>query len=276
MQRTVLITGCSSGFGRAAALAFHGAGWNVVATMRDTTRWSGADLPEDILVVSLDVQDAEATQAALAKAVARFGRLDCLVNNAGQGLFSVFEVTPMTAIRALFETNTFGVMQLTQAILPHFRQHGGGCVVNVTSQAAITPDPMMAAYDASKWAVEGLTEALHYELEPQGITVKLVEPGFVPTTNIVQQTLERSKEIPVPSAYKAFVDQTLAMYMAEPSPELATEADVAQAIVAAASDGDDRLRYVVGSDAKTAAHMRRETSEDEYIAWARSRYGAKA
>lgn len=276
MGRTVLITGCSSGFGRAAALAFHRAGWNVVATMRDTTRWSGADLPEDILVVPLDVQDAEAIQVALAKAVSRFGRLDCLVNNAGQGLFSVFEVTPMTAIRALFETNTFGVMQLTQAILPHFRENGGGCVVNVTSQAAITPEPLMAAYNASKWAVEGLTECLHYELEPQGIAVKLVEPGFVPTTNIIQQILERSKAVPVPSAYQAFVDQTMAMYMGEPSYELGTEADVAQAIVAAASDGGGRLRYVVGGDAKAAAHMRRETSEDEYIAWARSRFGAKA
>lgn len=271
-----MITGCSSGFGRAAALAFREVGWNVVATMRDTTRWSASDLSAETLVLPLDVQDDEAIQAALAQAVARFGHLDCVVNNAGQGLLSVFEVTPMAAIRALFETNTFGVMRVTQAILPHFRQNGSGCVINVTSQAAITPDPLMAAYNASKWAVEGLTEALHYELAPQGIAVKLVEPGFVPTTNIIQQILERSRAVPVPSAYQAFVDQTMAMYMGEPFYELGTEADVAQAIVAAASDSGGRLRYVVGGDAKAAAHMRRETSEDEYIAWARSRFGAKA
>lgn len=276
MKQTVLITGCSSGFGRAAALAFHSAGWNVVATMRNIKGRSGVDLPGDILVVLLDVQDPHAIQAALAQTLARFNRLDCLVNNAGQGLFSVFEVTPMAAIRELFETNTFGVMQLTQAVLPHLRKNGSGCIVNVTSQAAMTPDPLMVAYDASKWAVEGFTEALHYELKPHGIAVKLVEPGFVPSTNMVAQTLERSKGIPTPPAYQAFVDQTLAMYMSEQPPGLATEIEVAQTIVAAASDGTDRLRYVVGDDAKTAAHMRRETSEHEYIKWARARYGAKA
>lgn len=127
------------------------------------------------------------------------------------------------------------------------------------------------------WAVEGLTEALHYELEPRGIVVKLVEPGFVPNANIIEQVQERSSAIPVPSAYKAIFDQMVAMYMGRPSiEELGTETDVKQAILAAASDGTDRLRYVVGPDAEMAARMRREASDDEYLAWARLRFSAAA
>lgn len=189
---------------------------------------------------------------------------------------SVFEATPMAAIRALFETNTFGVMQVTQALIPHFRQNGAGCVVNVTSDGAIAPCPLLAAYGASKSAVEGFTEALHYELEPHGIAVKLAEPGFVPTTNIIQQTLERSRAVPVPAAYQTFFDRTMAMHLGEPFFELGTEAEIAQTIVAAASDRSGKLRFGVEDDALMAAHMRRETSEDEYLAWARARFGANA
>jgi NAD(P)-dependent dehydrogenase (short-subunit alcohol dehydrogenase family) len=276
MAQTVLITGCSSGFGKAAASAFQQAGWNVVVTMRDISRRPEDGSSESMLVIPLDVIDPVSIEAALKHGAARFGGIDCVVNNAGQGLLSVFEVTPMNTIRALFEANIFGPMQVVQAALPYFREKGRGRVVNVSSSAAIIPDPLMAVYSASKWALDGLTEALRYELETQNVVVKLVEPGFVPSTNIVQQTLNAAKAVPVPVSYQAFVDQTIAMFMSESPFELATESDVAQAIVAAASDETDRLRYVVGGDANTSARMRWETSEDEYIAWARSRYAMKA
>jgi NAD(P)-dependent dehydrogenase (short-subunit alcohol dehydrogenase family) len=276
MQKTVFITGCSSGIGKATALMFARAGWNVAATMRNPTHFPAADLDEHVTLMALDVRSNDAIKAGLSDCIDHFGRIDCVVNNAGQGLLSVFEATPIDLVRDLFETNTFGIMQITQAILPHFRAWGSGSLVNVTSAAAISTDPLMAVYDASKWAVEGFTEALHYELEPHGIAVKLIEPGFVPTTNMVRQIQERSQVVPVPSVYRAIVDRAVAHYMAGAKAlKLATEEDVASCILTAATDGNRRqLRYVVGEDAELAAHKRRSTSESEYMAWVRSRLPA--
>ena len=272
MKQTVLITGCSSGFGKAAALRFRQAGWKVAATMRNITDCYGADTGEDLLVLPLDLQNATSIQAALTRAIEHFGRIDCIVNNAGQGLFTVFETTPMHAVRALFEANFFGPMQLTQAVLPHFKSNGGGRVVNVSSASAIAPDALMSAYSATKWAVEGFNEAVRYELRIENIKIKIVEPGFVKETNIIPNILENSKVAAVPPSYQAYFDQVMAMHMGEQALQPATEADVAAAILAAASDETDQFRYVVGNDAKFYAHMRRETSETEYDTWAHSRF----
>ena len=275
-MKTVLITGCSSGFGRAAALGFRKAGWQVVATMRDPSKWQDTAEPaEDFLVLPLDVQDAKSIAGAVAQAIERFGKIDCLVNNAGQGLFSVFETTPMSIVRSLFETNVFGLMQVIQAVLPHFEQNGGGRVVNVSSGSGLVPEPLMAVYAASKHAVEGFTEGVAYELATQGVTIKLVEPGFVKTTNMIQQVQQNSQAAPVPASYQSFVDQTMAMFMGDSPVKFGTEADVVRAILEAASDDADRLRYVVGGDTETNAHMRWETSESEYHAWTHGRYAAK-
>ncbi len=276
--KTVLITGCSSGFGRAAVRAFDQAGWQVAATLRDPSKWRPPAEPAgNLLVLPLDVQDAESISTAVAQTIARFGTLDCLVNNAGQGLFSVFEATPPATWRALFETNVFGPMQLIQASLPHFRQAGGGRVVNVSSGSGLVAEPLMAAYAASKHAMEGFTEAAAYELATQGVIVKLVEPGFVASTNFVAQTQQSSRAVPVPAAYQDFVAQTLAMYMdmGGTPVALATEEEVARVILEAASDDVDRLRYPVGGDTLAGARMRWETSEKEYHAWTQAKYAAR-
>ncbi len=275
MTKTVLITGCSSGFGKAAVVTFRQAGWNVIATMRNIAGWPETDRSKNVLVVPLDVVDTASIEAAFKRGVAHFGTLDCVVNNAGQALLSVFETTPLTSTRAVFETNIFGPIQVMQNAIPYLRENGGGHIVNVSSGSAITPDPLMAPYAASKWALEGLTESLRFELETQNIRVKLVEPGFVASTNFVQQVRKTSGSIPVPDSYQGFVDQTMSMFMEELPFELATERDVADAILAAASDGTGQLRYVVGGDARVSAHMRRETSEVDYLAWAHSRFGVK-
>ncbi|CAB3810957.1 SDR family oxidoreductase [Paraburkholderia fynbosensis] len=272
MSQTVLITGCSSGFGRATVRAFLEAGWNVVATMRDTSGWSEKECPQNLLVVHLDVLDATTIESSLKSAIERFGQVDCLVNNAGLALFSVFEATPITVLRTLFETNVFGSMQTMQVVIPHFRTIGGGRIINISSGSAILPEPLMAAYSASKCAIEGLTESLQYELRSQNIFVKLIEPGFVPATNLVRKTAEQATSIPVPSGYQSLVDRTMAMYMLAPKLTLATEQDVAQAIVEAATDETEQLRYVVGDDAKESARMRRETSEQDYASWAKDRF----
>jgi NAD(P)-dependent dehydrogenase (short-subunit alcohol dehydrogenase family) len=276
MAKTILITGCSTGFGRATAREFLKAGWNVVATMRDTSSWAADQCPSNLLLVHLDVQNVTTIESAVRIAIERFGQVDCLVNNAGLALFSVFEATPINVIRSMFETNLFGSIQTMQAVIPHFRMIGGGRIINVSSGAAILPEPLMAAYSASKCAIEGLTESLQYELRSQNIVVKLIEPGFVPATGLVRKTAEQATSIPVPPAYQTLVDRTMEMYMQTPKVTLATELDVAQAIVDAATDETGQLRYVVGDDARESSRMRRETSERVYAAWAKHRFGLEA
>ncbi|BBP78039.1 hypothetical protein PHLH7_41430 [Pseudomonas sp. Ost2] len=176
-MKTVLITGCSSGYGLETARYFHAQGWNVIATMR-TPREDLLPVSERLRVLALDVTQPESIAAVLEES----GPLDVLVNNAGIGLFGAFEVTPMATTREVFETNTFGVMAMTQAVLPHMRGRRCGVIVNVTSSATLAPMPLVAVYTASKMAIEGFTASLAHELEAFDVAVKLVEPGYAPTT----------------------------------------------------------------------------------------------
>src|SRR5262245_60446890 len=155
MTKTVLITGCSSGYGLETARHFHAQGWNVMATMRHPR--------EDVLprstrlrVVALDVTNPQ----SIAGAIEAVGPLDVLVNNAGIGLFGAFEATPMATTREVFETNTFGVMAMTHAVVPQFRARRSGVVVNVTSSVTLTAMPLAAVYTATKLASERFTAAL--------------------------------------------------------------------------------------------------------------------
>src|SRR6187431_1283587 len=172
-MKTVLITGCSSGYGLQTARHFHARGWNVVATMR-TPREDVLPRSERLRVLALDVTKPERIAAALEAS----GPIDVLVNNAGIGMFGAFEATPMATVRDVFETNTFGVMAMTQAVVPQMRARRSGVVVNVTSSATLAPMPMVAVYTASKTAIEAFTASLAFELEAFDVKVKLVEPGY--------------------------------------------------------------------------------------------------
>ena len=162
-MNTVLITGCSSGYGLETARHFHARGWTVIATMR-TPRAGLLPASERIRLLPLDVTSPESIVAALAAS----GPIDVLVNNAGIGMFGAFEATPMASAREVFETNTFGVMAMTRAVLPQFRARGSGVVVNVTSSATLAPMPLVAVYTASKAAIEGFTGSLAHELDGFG------------------------------------------------------------------------------------------------------------
>ncbi|AXC15703.1 Putative NAD(P)-dependent oxidoreductase EC-YbbO [Acidisarcina polymorpha] len=267
-QRSVLITGCSSGFGRASALKFLAAGWKVAASMRNVADWKGDVGNKNLLLISLDLDDPHSVQTAMAAVLTRFGTLDCLVNNAGRALLSVFESTPLSSIQEVFETNLFGPMRLIQTIIPHFRAHGGGTIVNVSSQSAIMPEPLMAAYNATKCALEGFSESLQYELAPHNIWLKLVEPGMVFGTNLIDSTLKHSQDVPVPSTYQSFVDQTMQMYMSRNPEHLATVEDVALCILDAAEGRTAGLHIPVGPDAVLSAQMRRGHSSAEYERYA--------
>lgn len=180
-HKTVLVTGCSSGFGRLTAKTFAARGWNVVATMRSPEKETELAGLDKVLVSRLDVTDLSSVSAAVAAALAKFGRIDALVNNAGVSGQGVFEQWDEDAIDAMFETNVFGAMRVTQAVLPAMREQGEGVIVNITSMAGRFGSPFSSVYSASKFAMEGLTEALAIEYAPLGIRVKAVAPGAYDT-----------------------------------------------------------------------------------------------
>jgi NAD(P)-dependent dehydrogenase (short-subunit alcohol dehydrogenase family) len=244
-MKTVLITGCSSGYGLETARHFHAQGWNVIATMR-TPRTDILPTSERMRVVALDVTKADRIAAALDAA----GPIDVLVNNAGIGVVGVFEVTPMATVRDLFETNTFGVMALTQAVLPQFRSRQSGVVVNVTSSVTLAPMPLAAAYTASKMAIEGFTGSLAHELAGFNIRVKLVEPGYAPTTRFATNGGSRMEGL-FPEEYAAFANPVLAGFAGVAT--VTKESDVAETVYIAAIDTSGRLRFPAGADAVALA-----------------------
>ncbi len=244
-MKTVLITGCSSGYGGETARHFHAKGWTVIATMR-VPREDILPRSSRLRVLPLDVTAADSIGAALAAA----GPFDVLVNNAGIGLVGAFEATPMAQVRRVFETNTFGTMAMIQATIPQFRARRSGVIVNVTSSVTLAPMPLAAAYTASKQAIEGFTGSLAHELGHFGIRVKLVEPGYAPTTRFAHNTGIRIADL-IPAAYAEFARPIFAGYAAPAA--VTTEADVAEAVWQAAHDASDRLRFPAGADAVALA-----------------------
>ena len=245
-MKTVLITGCSSGYGLETARHFHSQGWNVVATMR-TPREDALPRAERLRVLPLDVTKP----ASIAAALEASGPIDVLVNNAGIGLFGALEVTPMTTVREVFETNTFGVMAMTQAVLPQLRARRSGVVVNVTSSATLAPMPLVAVYTASKMAIEGLTASLAFELADFEVRVKLVEPGYGPSTAFTKNTGSRLDGL-IPEAYAPLAQRIFATLGQGPA-AVTTEADVADGVWRAANDESGQLRFPAGADALALA-----------------------
>ncbi|TKG89814.1 SDR family oxidoreductase [Puteibacter caeruleilacunae] len=177
MKNTVLITGCSSGFGKLAAKKFQSEGWNVIATMRSPEKEAELNKLDNVLVTALDVTSNESVKNAVSVGLERFGRIDALINNAGYGGHSFLEQFTEEQIYAMFETNVFGVMRVCREVLPYMRKQKSGTVINVTSMAGYMGLTLTSTYSASKWAVEGLTESMAMEYKPFGIKVKAVAPG---------------------------------------------------------------------------------------------------
>jgi NAD(P)-dependent dehydrogenase (short-subunit alcohol dehydrogenase family) len=247
-MKTVLITGCSSGYGLETARHFHRKGWNVVATMR-TPRPGLLPEGERMRVLSLDVTDA----ASIANALREAGPIDVLVNNAGIGVVGAFEATPMQTVRDVFATNTFGTMAMCQAVIPQMRERRAGTIVNVTSSVTLAPMPLASAYTGSKTAVEGFTGSLAHELAHFGVAVKLVEPGYGPSTRFTENGAERMDGV-IPEAYAGFAAPIFAAFSL---PQAITyPLDVADAIWQAANDASDQLHFPAGADAVALAGPR--------------------
>jgi NAD(P)-dependent dehydrogenase (short-subunit alcohol dehydrogenase family) len=245
-MQTVLITGCSSGFGLEIARHFLERDWRVVATMR-TPREDVLPRSGRLHVLALDVTDPE----SIRRAVAAAGPIDALVNNAGFGAASPVELTPMATARALFETNTFGTLALTRAVLPQFRERKAGVVVNVTSSVTLKALPLVGVYRASKAAVNAFTESMAVELEPFGVRVRLVLPGRSPETRFGDNARPHMHGMEH-EAYAGLVTQVVAG-MLDASGPVTHAADVAKAVWRAVTDPSSPMRIPAGDDAEAWA-----------------------
>lgn len=244
-MKTVLITGCSSGFGLETAKYFLARDWNVIATMR-TPRDDILPQSAHLRVLALDVTDADSIRHAVEAA----GPIDVLVNNAGIGWLNALEGTSMDMARDIFETNTIGTMAMTQAVLPQFRQRKAGVIVNVTSSVTLKPLHLLSVYTASKAAVNAFSDVLALELEPFNIRVRTVLPGRAPDTRFGETAQSRIKNAGgFPDAYAELVQGVFANWAQQPSTEVTLSVDVAEAVWRAATDPSCPSRLPAGADA---------------------------
>jgi NAD(P)-dependent dehydrogenase (short-subunit alcohol dehydrogenase family) len=249
-MKTVLITGCSSGFGRETAKYFLERDWNVIATMR-TPNKDVLPSSANLRILPLDVTNAESIRSAIDTA----GPIDVLVNNAGIGLLNAVEGTPLEMIRDIFETNTFGVMAMARAVLPQFRERRSGVVVNVTSSVTLKALPLVSVYRASKAAINAFTESLALELEQFNVRAKVVLPGRSPETRFAENGREAERFI-IPQPYEALAQSFLGQW-AQSNEPLTQASDVAEAVWRAATDPSAPMLIPAGADsiewAKSAA-----------------------
>jgi NAD(P)-dependent dehydrogenase (short-subunit alcohol dehydrogenase family) len=270
MTNTILITGASSGIGRATARLFQVKGWNVIATMRDPDKETELTALERTLVTRLDVQEIDSISLAVDAGISRFGRIDVLFNNAGYGAYGPLEATPLQKIRRQFDTNVIGLMATTQAVLPYFRKQGAGLILNVSSIGGRMTFPLGTLYHGSKFAVEGFSEALHYELVPLGVRVKIIEPGRV-KTDFGGRSFDFSNDASL-TEYQPLV-QALARALGPGSGEGSSPEAVAEVVFTAATDGADQLRYEATPDAVQLLARRRAVDDATFFAGMRARFG---
>lgn len=261
-MNTILITGASSGIGKATALRFQSEGWAVIATMRDPA--AGADLAalDNVLVTRLDVTDGASIAAAVAAGIARFGQIDVLLNNAGYGAYGPLEAFSTDRIRRQFDTNVIGLLEVTKAVLPHMRANRAGTIVNISSIGGQVTFPLGTLYHGTKFAVEGLSEALHYELEPLGIRVRIVEPGMIKTDfggRSFDFAMDDSLSDYAPTAQA--MGRVFGKLATKPSaPEV-----VAEVIWQATHATGDHLRFRAGPDAEVLLDRRKHEDDATFI-----------
>jgi short-subunit dehydrogenase len=244
-MKTILITGCSSGFGLETTKHFLDKGWKVIATMR-SPRADILPQSENLVILPLDVSNAE----SIKKATQAAGPIDALVNNAGIGMLNPLEGTSMKSIRDIFETNTLGTIAMTQAVLPQMRERKAGVIVNVTSTVTVKPLPLLAVYTASKAAVNAFTESVALELAPFNVRVRIVLPGLAPQTAFAANAQDRMGT--GPAAYNQVVEQVMAGFTAHQGP-ITHAKDVAEQVYRAVTDEKSPMRIPAGEDAVIAA-----------------------
>lgn len=265
-SKTVLITGCSSGFGKQSAKLFQSKGWNVVATMRSPEKEADLGELENTLLCRLDVTDPQSIKEVVDKSLDAFGRIDVLVNNAGISGVGVFEQWDEGSIHGLFDTNVFGLMRVTKAVLPVMRRQREGTIINISSLAALIAFPFASVYSSAKFAVEGLTEALALEYAPFNISVKAIAPGSYETslyTSMDEGILANGDDqIRAYSAKLATKMNDAVTQMARQGGEPSDPREVAEKVYECATE-DRPIHNVCGRDAESFLQMKKSLSEQE-------------
>jgi short-subunit dehydrogenase len=250
MDKVILITGASSGIGMETARLFQTKSWKVAATMRSPEKADNMQKIADLECIRLDVTDVESIRSAIAETQRKFGRIDVVVNNAGYGLFGAFEAASQEQIERQFQTNVFGLMNVCREILPYFRVQKRGMIVNVASVGGRMTFPFSSLYNSTKWAVEGFSESLQYELEPFNIRIKIIEPGPIKT-----DFYDRSRDITRGEGLTVYdhYSEKAWMNMEKAAADAPDGKIVAQTIYDAVTDGSKKMRYGVNTKGILAA-----------------------
>jgi NAD(P)-dependent dehydrogenase (short-subunit alcohol dehydrogenase family) len=269
MKKTVLITGTSSGIGKSTAILFAERGWNVIATQRTPEKEQALTRFNNIRLMALDVTKPDTIRDAFENATREFGKIDVVVNNAGFGVDGVFEAMSDEVIEGQFNTNVFGLMRVTREAIQHMRTTGGGMIIQVSSMGGKITFPFYSIYHATKFAVEGFTESLHYELAPLNIQLKIVEPGLTATefTGRSRQFIGTEKT----NAYDEYLQKfSAAAIKAMKNAE--TPEKIAKGIFKAATDNRNRMRYPVGAPAPLILKLRSLLSDNLFFKMIKSTY----
>ena len=244
MNKVILITGASSGIGEAAAKLFQTKNWRVAATMRSPEKSEDLQKIADIETFRLDVTDVDSIKSAIAATLEKFGQIDAVVNNAGYGLVGAFEAATQEQIEKQFQTNVFGLMNVCREILPYFREQKRGVIVNIASVGGRMTFPFYSLYNSTKWAVEGFSESLQYELDQFNIRVKIIEPGPIKTDFYDRsQDVTRKEGL---TAYDFMLDKAMPN-MQKAGKDAPDGSVVAETIYEAVTDGSKKLRYGVNT-----------------------------
>lgn len=269
MGKTILITGASSGIGKASAIHFQQHGWNVIATMRTPEKETVLNTLENVQLETLDVLDLTSIDQAIKNGISKFGKIDALLNNAGYGAYGPLESFPRENIVKQFNTNVIGLMDVTKAIIPHFRTNKNGVIVNISSIGGQMTFALGSLYHGTKFAVEGISESLHYEMAAIGVKVKIVEPGFIATDFGGRSFDFQAGEI---EEYKPLINALMQQWQ-NPDNAVSPPSLVAEIIYEAITDGKNQLRYRAGDDAIKLLDSRKKMTDDEFFKMMYSQLG---
>ena len=273
MSKTILITGSSSGIGKATAKYFQEKGWNVIATMRTPEKEEELNKLENVLVTKLDVTKIDTIKTAIKEGIKTYGKIDVLLNNAGYGAYGPLEAFPRENIIKEFNTNVIGLLDVTKEIIPHFRKNKEGVLINISSVGGKASFPLGALYHGTKFAVEGITESLVFELEQIGVKAKIVEPGTI-KTDFAGRSFDLQNDESI-NEYQPMIKAMIAGIGAVTTDtQRASEPiEVAKVIYEAATDGKKQVRYTAGKDAHIFLNTRKESNDEEYIEKIKQEFG---
>ena len=256
MEKTIFITGASTGLGKATAKLFATNGWNVIATMRKPEKETELNLIDNITLLPLDITSLAQIEETSKKAMT-LGNIDVLFNNAAYGLMGTLEYLTDEQIFNQVNTNLLGVFRVTKAFIPYFKEKKNGLIITTTSISAFTPNPLSGIYNATKWALEGWSESTSYDLAQFNIGIKTVAPGGI------KSNFSNSMQVAMGEEYQPLMDKTMSVWFNNGA-EFSEPATIAKTVYEAATDGKDQMRYIAGTDAKKMFDKKQKEGSESF------------